>query len=366
MTPEERVRATYRREPVDRIAWEPRLEHWFRINKAAGTLPARYATASLLDIYDDLGASVRYGLADLLRCEEGRRVRVETARRGDEIVTRWSTPKGELVQVQRLTYDGSATVRYAVREPGDLDTLEYILRERRWSIDRESFERERRHLAGRCLPAAILPRVHLQRLFIDWMGFERTIQALYEAPQKMEGFLASVDRADDPLFDLLAAGPFEMINFGDNIHCDMLPPPLFERYVLPTYQRRTEQLRRAGKFTCCHWDGNVKALLPYARKCGFDALEAITFHPQGDVHIEETRQAFGDDIILIDGLPAVLFLPQTPQSDLVETTRRVIEAFEPRLILGISDELPPGGDLERVELVARIVRDYRPPATADN
>jgi len=361
MTPEERVRAVYRRESPDQVPWEPRLEHWYRMCWILETMPARYREASLQDIYDELDASVRYGLAEYLVYEEGPKVRVETEQRGRDIITTWKTPRGELTQVQRLTEDAWMTMRYAVRRVEHLDILEYILRERVWSVDEEAFRQGYGRLAGKCVPAAILHRVNLQRLFIDWMGFEATINALYEEPERMESFLRAVDESDDAMFEIVAQSPFELINFGDNIHSDMLPPPLFERYVLPTYQRRTEQLRKAGKFTFCHWDGNVRPLLPYARKCGFDGLEAITFEPQGDVGIEETREAFGDDLILIDGIPAISFLPSTPVREFVETTRKVIETFAPRLVLGVSDELPPGGDIERVRLVSELVKAYGTP-----
>lgn len=37
-----------------------------------------------------------------------------------------------------------------------------------------------------------------------------------------------------------------------------------------------------------------------------------------------------------------------------------ISVLSPNLILGISDELPPGGDIEKVRLVSQIVRGYEP------
>jgi hypothetical protein len=92
------------------------------------------------------------------------------------------------------------------------------------------------------------------------------------------------------------------------------------------------------------------------RESPFPAIEACTPLPQGDVTLEEIKEALGDRI-LVDGIPAVLFLPFFPLEELKETTRRVVELFYPRLVLGISDEIPPDGDIERVRLVGEWVQD---------
>ena len=54
---------TFERKKIDKILWQPRLEHWYNVNRIHGTLPERYRDMELLEIYDDLSASVRtYGM----------------------------------------------------------------------------------------------------------------------------------------------------------------------------------------------------------------------------------------------------------------------------------------------------------------
>lgn len=60
MTFQKRIMATFRKERIDKIVWQPRLEYWYRVNKVRGTLPEKYKNRDLLEIYDDLNASVRY------------------------------------------------------------------------------------------------------------------------------------------------------------------------------------------------------------------------------------------------------------------------------------------------------------------
>ena len=148
---------------------------------------------------------------------------------------------------------------------------------------------------------------------------------------------------------------FEWINFGDNVHCATLPPYLFEKYVLPEYQHRNELLHKSGFYTFAHWDGDTKALLPYAKETGLDGIEAITPKPQGDVTLEEIKQALGDEVDLVDGIAAILFDETYPIEMLREQTEKVIELFAGHLILGISDEMSSTGNIDRIRYVGEIV-----------
>ncbi len=128
------------------------------------------------------------------------------------------------------------------------------------------------------------------------------------------------------------------------------------QYHIPYYRRRVAQLKAAGKYVHIHIDGAMRPLLPYLRECPWDGIEAATPLPQGDVTIEEIKAALGD-LVLLDGIPAVYFLPYFSTEVLRECVARLVEYFHPRLVLGISDEIPPDGDIERVRMVGEWVRE---------
>ena len=94
---------------------------------------------------------------------------------------------------------------------------------------------------------------------------------------------------------------------------------------MPAYQKRCNLLHSAGKFVSSHWDGDTKALLPYAQDSGLDAIEAITPKPQGDVTLEEMKQALGDRMFLLDGIPAVFFDPEFSVQQLEDCVYKLIE-----------------------------------------
>ena len=135
---------------------------------------------------------------------------------------------------------------------------------------------------------------------------------------------------------------------------------------MPHWQKRTAELKKAGKYTDVHWDGYIKSILCYVHNTGFDGFEALTPKPQGDVTLEEIKEALGDKFTLLDGIPAVYFLPWESEDKLTTTAKRLLDLFVPKIILGISDEIPANGDIERVRLISELVKDYNSSLTRES
>ena len=164
-------------------------------------------------------------------------------------------------------------------------------------------------------PTMFMPRMNVQSLYIEKMGSQNGIYAIYDWPDTVEAYFRALEESHDRLIDVINASPVDIINYGENVHAGTLSPKLFRKYHLPACQRRSEKLHAAGKFVCSHWDGDVKALLPYVHETGLDGIEAITPYPQGDVTLEETKEALGDEIFLLDGIPADLLRRDVQRGD---------------------------------------------------
>ena len=63
-------------------------------------------------------------------------------------------------------------------------------------------------------------------------------------------------------------------------------------------------------------------------------------------------------MFLRDGIPAVYMCPRTPVETLKSYVQELMEAFYPRLILGISDLLPANGDVEKIRLMKERVDEF--------
>lgn len=348
--------SVFRGEDPGGVVWQPRLEFWFRVNQKRGTLPERYRDATLLDLYDDIGASVRY-FTNPLRIRYTN-VKVRDERCEKRLIRYWQTPIGELREV--LHYDEYELSAYheefRIKHPEDFRILEYILEDAEYWFDMDAYERDVERVGERGVPQFFYRRSPLQALIIEHAGFETTIYALADYPHIVEHYMDVAKRSDDRMYEVLLNSPVPILNFGENIDAHLDSPPLFRQYLLPYYQMRTEQIHRAGKFCHIHIDGAMKQLLPLLKECEWDGIEAATPMPQGDVTLEELKDAMGN-MVLLDGIPAVYFLPHYPEEELIACVKRIVELFYPRLILGISDEIPPDGEIERVRLVSEVVKE---------
>jgi len=366
VTPRERILAVFRGEKIDKVVWQPRIDHWYDVNKALGTLPERYEGKGLLEIYDDLGASPRTYrfFNDTIRCIQGGEVEVRKRDDENSISTTYVTPKGKLREVRRKTVHGASTyhTEYFIKGVEDLEILAYVLREQQFEFDRQLYSELVRKFGERAEPIVNLPWVPFQRLVIEYMGLEKTILALWKHPGEVEGFIRVMEGNDDERLRVVKESPIRIVNFADNIHHDLCSPPLFQRYILPYYRRRTSELHAAEKFCTSHWDGHIRLLLPFVRETGLDALECVTPKPMGDITLEELHEAL-QGMILVDGIPANHFLPWVSDQELRAFTLQLLDMFTPRLIAGISDQLSPNGDIEKVRLVGEIINEYTPPRT---
>ncbi|HAU37321.1 MAG TPA: hypothetical protein DCX07_06340 [Phycisphaerales bacterium] len=347
-----------------RIIWQPRIQCWYHDKKFAGEpLPKRYEGMSLPDIYRDLGCSDRlYSQYNpcfrRIEPEGVRRVRREL--NATDVETTIETPVGKQVRIDRRTPNSPRAIRvkWPVESEDELKVAAWIEENTTWEWDEQKYQQSLREVGDLGAPTMYLPRMNVQDLYINTMGVEKGIFALYDWTETVEAYFRALERSHDRLIDVVCACPIEIINYGENVHSGTLSPDIFQKYHLPACLRRSEKLHAAGKFVCSHWDGDCRPLLRFARQTGLDGIEAITPIPQGDVTLEETREALGDEMFLLDGIPAIYFDKTFPVETLVECTRKLIELFAPRLVLGISDELSSTGDIERVRVVGDIVAEY--------
>jgi hypothetical protein len=345
------------------IIWQPRIGCWYTDKQFAGeAFPPPYTGLDLYGIYRELDCSARLYLYNscFVRVEHPA-VKVSKRELNDtDTETTIHTPVGVQVQVtRRMTSNWHyLTVKRPVESEQELKVATWREENATWIWDQARYDELQSEVGDLGAPTIYLPRMNVQNLYINQMGVGNGILAIYDWTDTVEAFFRALEDNHDRLIDLVNPSPIEIINFGENIHASTLSPDLFLKYHLPACRRRCERLHAAGKFTSSHWDGDTRPLLPYARETGLDGIEAITPQPQGDVTLEEVREALGDEMFLLDGIPAVYFDETFSVSVLEDCTRRLIDLFAPRLVLGISDEISSTGDLDRVKVVGAIVDAY--------
>lgn len=382
MNTREGILRTFQRKKVDKIVWQPRIYYWYYGNRLKnklpdgyeekflldsfynniqpyhGNVPERYRDRSMIQVYDDLNASPRYPQETLginLFKVKNRKVEIKSIDKREERVILHKTPAGNLKEVTRHGYH----TEYPVKTLSDIRIMEYILEDTELEFDLNAFKVAEREFGERGVVQSFYSRSPLQTLIISYMGFENMIYALNDYPDKVRDFLRVIEKHEDKIYEVVLNSPLKILNFGENIDANINSPSLFEEYLIPYYKKRINQVHQKGKFCHIHMDGSLKPLLPLINKAGFDGIEAATPLPQGDVTLEELKDALGKTI-LIDGIPAILFLPQYSYENLEEFTIKALEMFSPNLILGVSDEVPPTADIEKVKFVSKIVENFKP------
>ncbi len=345
------------------VIWQPRIQCWLTDKQFAGEkLPEPYEGMTKPEIYRELGCSAR------IYDYNGSFVNVDTPsiKRSVKALSdcltehKIETPIGTVTMVieQTPTSPQHITRKWWAENKEDIKVLTYVAENSSWAWNQDHFDATMKAWGNLGAPTIYMPRVNIQHLYIDVMGVEQAVYGLMDYAEDIERYFEAVDDNHSRMIDVINESPIDIINFGDNLHGGTLPPYYFEKYVQPSYIKRCDQLHRAGKFVYSHWDGDTKSLLPFAKTCGLDGIEAITPKPQGDVSIEEVKEALGDDIYLIDGIAAILFDNRYPEEELIKQTEELIRLFKGKLVLGISDEISSTGNIERVKTVGKIVDDY--------
>ncbi|NQV02912.1 MAG: hypothetical protein HQ542_09715, partial [Bacteroidia bacterium] len=279
-----------------KIIWQPRIGCWYHDKKfAREPLPKPYEGMTIPEIHRALGCSARlYWLYNTCyRRIEHPSVK-EKEKKLNETDTKITieTPVGKQVEVIRRSLNnvGIIHMKWEVTTEDELRVATWREENTAWEWDQEKFEGCQREVGDLGAPTMYMPRMNIQDLYINKMGCENGIYALYDWPDTVEAYFCALEESHDRLIEVINTSPIEIINFGENVHSGTLSPDLFRKYHLPACQRRCEKLHRAGKFVSSHWDGDCASLLPFAEETGLDGIEAITPKPQGDVTLEEVKE----------------------------------------------------------------------------
>ncbi len=386
---EERQLATFKHEPVERIVWQPRFSDWYiqnhiyqlrpdmnpkqlaSYNLKCPDLPTEIYGMELVEIYDYLEASPRYPgecwpSMGFFGTKSNPDADIQHHYRTDEEGNRYhniTTPCGNLTESWRA--GSSYPHERMLKTRSDFKPLLYYLENStaEYQFNSMMYEIFQEENAGRCVSVSGPWRSPYNKCIVELAGTKATMILMKRYTKEFDAFCDELERINfEVIMPTLMASPVDFISLGDNVDCRNNPPPVYEKYQLPYFERVAKECKRAGKFSFAHYDGNLEDLLPYMsnERFPFDGIEAPTFHPQGDVSIQEFRAALGDEIILLDGIPSTIFLSYFSQDKFVELVQEVLEAFSPNLILGVSDEYSPNGLFKRLQMVSKIVEKYDP------
>ncbi len=363
MTQRQRLLAPFRGVKPDRPAWLADLSYWYEAAASAGTLEKRYRGAEGFRLlHEELGVCCYYDYSSRIFEHGFTGVDFKASESSDERIKSWRTPSGIITEHWRYlepsrcwAHDG-----YAVKSRADLRVLRDLCERTCFRACPDIYPRMDAWIGAAGLPMAPAPRSPLPALLVDWCGVEGTVFLAADHGDMVGEVLGTIDKANDAAFEALVASPCELVHFCDNLDSSA-STPYFDHWMRSYYEKRVAQLHAAGKFAAVHLDGRVRGLLPRLASCGFDAVEAITPAPVGDVNIEELRALAGNaNTIIWGGVPGAMFCTPWAEDDIRRHTTLLLDTLgrDGRLIVGSADQVPPNGDTSFCRLIADVIERW--------
>lgn len=219
------------------------------------------------------------------------------------------TPYGVLTEDARLdsSYGSRWITKFLFTGPQDFPAARYFLEHTTYEPRYDAWiEADRRLGEGGFVTGEIMP-IPVMKLIVSWMGVEGFLGALVDDPAGTEEILAILDRHYDRQIDIAAAGPAEIIWFGDNVTATIISPRLYDRFCVPVYRRVMPVMRAAGKIPISHYDGSNRPLVKAIAQTDLPVIEAFTPPPMGDLTLSEGLAAWPEKVIGVN-FPGFLFV----------------------------------------------------------
>lgn len=364
MTNRERILAILSGQPTDRIPWIPRLSIWYDAHKKAGTLPERYHHLSLRDVERDLGVGTPARDGFIFRSEM---LGVEISQRWlDDLHqhTEYRTPVGTVSTMFRGTEElrrqaiQDMQSEFLLKTRQDYAVVQYIVENTQIVPAYEEYERYEREVGDDGYPMVHCGDCSFHHWMRALVGYEQAYFHLNDYPNEVERLLAIMTDIDKQrVWPVITESPAKLILHGVHFSSYMTPPPMFERYILPYYQELSPRLKAQGKTMALHADNDTRLILDHIERAGYGMAECFVTAPMVETTLAQARAAWGDRVIIWGGVPSVILEDSFSDDQFEAFIDQLFStiASDNAFILGVADNVMPGGKLERIQRITELV-----------
>jgi hypothetical protein len=370
MTPRERIMAVYRGETPDVVPYMLDLSHWFYHKRRLPwdlTVAYERPETELIDYHKKMGVGFYMpNLAAFYSAKYSGEVRSEVRKEmkdgTPEITWRLTTRLGT-IERRRVWEESSyswAISQWGIHDEHGLRVLAEALRSRTYAPLWDNYCAWNDYVEDTGVVYALPGYSAVGQIMHYWMGVEGTLFAAQDWPNTFGEAVDEINANNLGLIDLLAESPAEVICLGDNFSSDIQPPSFFNRWSRAYYAEAVRRLQTARKFVAVHIDGRLRGALAMIGATGADCADAVTPAPFGDLTPRECREEAGPDFILSGGVPPNLWLPEVPVEIFKKSVLDWLELrkVSPRLIANAGDQVPPGADEQRIEIMGELVDEF--------
>ena len=374
--------AAMRGEAVEVLPWAPRMDLWQISLQARGTLPEAFAGLSTAGIADELGVACHAVRADYTQARNPEDLllrgfgldnhpdypfRVELRDldadldTGPEHVrsvihTADGAVQTHLELSQAMKAEGISLPfvrRYPIESVDDFDAVAQVFDNCEVVPTPAAYRTFHQRVGDRGVAVASGPiaasPMHL--VLHELAAMDRFYYLFADSLDRLLDLTARIEPLYEACLDAVVQCDAEVVFWGANYDRDLTWPPFFEAHIAPWLTHVAERLHAAGKLLLTHADGENDRLMHFFAACGVDVVESVCPAPMTKLSLAELRAGFGSQVTVWGGVPSVALLPDSMGEDEFERylDRLFAEAADrDRLILGVSDNVPPDADLGRL------------------
>jgi hypothetical protein len=346
----------------DTIPWFADLSYiYFSLNERDMLAKKYLGEEGYLNFYADLGAGISFYAPFLWRTEYKKEISYSESIAGDVKTCMYDTPLGRITskeQYSRISFCWAYT-KHFVETIEDLRIMLYIHENARYFENYAAFEKVDRLWNEHGIACGMTPisSAPIQKLISRWAGLKNAMDIYMDHTDEFEEILERLGNSEDEIFRIICASPAQFVEFPENLSSEVTGRNFFLKYNSPYYKKRNTSLHAMGKFTAIHIDGTLRSCLPLLADCGFDAAEAVTPMPVGDVEPEDLRKTAGDRIVIWGGLPGPVFTPIFDEDAFESYLAKIIKIAKEdgHFVIGVADQVPPDGILARVKKVREFI-----------
>jgi len=365
MTQKQSILAVARGEHVDKLPFVPRIDVWYNYNVANDKFPERYKGWRQTEILRDQGAGTgQYRFWAVVK-EEYRDMEVIVTHDEPYIMTEYRTPLGTVSKKDVFSRYEGAWIVYEMeklfKSEKDYPVIKYVMEHTIPVENFEAFQKVRDEVGedGMVMTGAVGLWSAPQRVMREIIGYEEFFYELADHPAEVEELLEVMKDLERRKYKVALGCDLEIFNICAN-WSDDIQTPVFKKYFAPWFKELTDLLHAHGRLAMVHTDGEMRRLNPLLRETEIDIAEAVTPAPQSLVPMTESRRELGDNMTIWGGIPSILFEPMYSDEEFDAYIKNLLKDMAPgyRFIVGMGDNLPFDGDIERVGRAVELIEEY--------
>ena len=363
MNDRERILALLSGGVPDRVPWFGDLAYWATSMEHRGEVPEGWQlTPDYYRFHRELG--VGFYLQGYFAFKEtlAGEVTIEERHEGADRITTVETPVGTVQEVWRFLEEPCswAPVEHLIKSVGDLAPLRHWRAHATYEPDPDEAIRRSAFVEDLGVVLCYLPRSPFMELTVLLAGIGNVVDIWMDAPEALEETLDVMYACADRASEAALAVPADCYMIPENLSSEVVGKTFYDKYVAPWEIKWTQRIADRGAYSFIHMDGTLRGLLPRVAASGFDVIEAPTPQPAGDLAIQEWRAVAGDNPILWGGIPGIYFTSLVTDQEFERHIREVLEVMvaDRRMVLGVSDQVPPNGLRSRVARVVELVEAH--------